>query len=997
MARRRRPRVFTIPAGTPFTDALARGILDRYGDDPLDLGRVLVLLPTRRACRSLRESILRTRDGQPLLLPDIRPVADVDEEEISLFGIGLQHGTAERAAGVPPAIPAMRRQLLLSRLILEMDAQRHAGDAGGMDSAQAVALASELASLLDQMQTERLSFSALNQVVPDQLAAHWQQTLEFLKILTDHWPKVLEAEGSIDLADRRNRLLELQAHVWEEFPPEHPIIAAGSTGTIPATADLLKVVASLRHGLVVLPGLDQRMDEESWKAIDETHHQFGLRRLLIHLGISRFDIPTWGETDAEEYSEGRAGFLSEAMRPAATTHVWRDSSDFEISALSDVNRIDCPGPDEEARVIALVMREVLETPGRTAALATPDRALARRVAAEVRRWGIEIDDSAGHPLGETPPGAFFRLVAQMVCERLAPIPLLAALKHPLAAGGMAREKFRRTVRALELAVLRGPRPARDIKGLVTALELSAADDGLVSFVNDLGLHLSSLLKASRQKSVPIVELLRNHVAACEALAADENGDGAARMWADDAGAELASFVDELHQAAAGTAPISGTEYAALLTRLLGGRVVRPHWGLHPRLNIWGLLEARLQHADVMILGGLNEGTWPPEANSDPWLSRPMREAVGLPTPERRIGLTAHDFVQAATARTLFLTRSEKVEGTPTVPSRWLLRIDTLLTKFNQDLTPEHPWLTWQEILDQPESTPRPVAPPEPRPPVAARPRRLAVTDIETWVRDPYALFARRILRLRPLDPIDADPGVMERGIFIHHALEEFIAAHGVTLPQDAVDRLIALGERTFGAALAQPAVWSFWWPRFQRIAEWFVGEMRSLIEGRGTVPSAVEVRGEIGFEAPQGTFTLVAKADRIDARADGSLAIVDYKTGATPSLKDIALGLSPQLPLEAWIARSGGFSGVDPTVISELAYWRLSGGATPGQIRQIQKDVEALIDCARVGLQRLVETFDDPATPYRARPRPRHAKRYGDYDHLARVAEWSAASDGGSW
>ena len=997
MTERRRPGVCTIPAGIQFTDALAAGILKNYGDDPFDLGRILILLPTRRACRTLREAFLRARDGQPLLLPDIRPVADVDEEEVSLYGVGLQHGVAERAVGIPPAIPTMRRQLLLSRLILQMDAQRHVGDAKGMEPSQAVALATELAHLLDQMQTERLSFSMLERVVPDQLAAHWQQTLDFLKILTEHWPNVLAAEGCIDPADRRNRLLELQAEVWEEFPPEYPVIAAGSTGTIPATADLLKVVASLPQGIVVLPGLDQAMDEESWRAIDETHYQFGLRRLLLHLQVSRVAVPVWESSVAEQGSEQHADFISEAMRPAETIHAWRNSDELPLTTLAGVSRVDCPGPEEEARVVALVMREVLETPGRTAALVTPDRALARRVAAEVRRWDVEIDDSAGQPLGETPAGTFFRLVAQMAAERLAPVTLLATLKHPFAAGGMTGDAFRRTVRGLELAVLRGPRPARGIEGLATAIKVAGADNGLGSFVAGLESQLSSFLNISHQKAVPLVELLRHHVAACEALAADENADGAAKMWRDDAGAELADFIDELHRAASGMTPMSGTEYAALLTRLLGGRAVRPRWGLHPRLHIWGLLEARLQHADVMILGGLNEGTWPPESNSDPWLSRPMREAVGLPTPERRIGLTAHDFVQAISAPTVLLTRSEKVEGTPTVPSRWLLRIDTLLAKFDKRLTSQQPWLTWQEFLDRPDSAPRPVAAPEPRPPVAARPRRLGVTDIETWVRDPYALFARRILQLRPLDPIDADPGAMERGIFIHRALEEFVAAHGRELPVDAVEQLVVLGARAFGTALAQPAVWSFWWPRFERIAEWFIGEMHALIDGSGTVPAAVEVRGNVTFQASQKPFELVAKADRIDQRADGSLVIVDYKTGGTPTQKDIELGLSPQLSLEAWIAQSGGFADVDPGVVSELAYWRLSGAASPGQIVSVRSDVNVLIEHARAGLQHLVEVFDDPATPYRAIPRPRHATRYGDYDHLARVAEWSAGSDRDIW
>ena len=990
----RPPRVFTIPVGAPFIDALARGILKNRGGDPLELARVLVLLPTRRACRALHDAFLRATGGQPLLLPAIRPIADVDEEEMSARGIGPGHGISERSLGIPPAIPALRRQLLLARLILELDAQRRPRASDGMDHAQAAALASELASLLDQMQTERLPFSVLEGVVPDQLAAHWRQTLDFLKILTEHWPRLLRAEGCVDPADRRNRLLETQADVWRNAPPEHPIVAAGSTGTIPATADLLKVVAALPDGTVILPGLDLAMDEETWRAVDETHHQYGLRRLLNHLGVPRFDVPVWEEAGGEDRPDGRARFLSEAMRPAETTHAWRSGGHFAPSVAAGLERIDCPGPEEEARVIALVMREALETPGRTAALVTPDRALARRVAAEVRRWGVEVDDSAGRPLGETPPGAFFRLVARMAAERLAPVPLLAALKHPLAAGGMARIRFLGAVRELERVVLRGPRPARDLEGLTAAVETAGANDTLLSFVAGLGARLSTFLDASRERSVPLVELLERHVAACEALAADERGAGAERMWNGDAGAELAGFVDEFRRAAEGVAPLSGAEYAALLTRLLGGRVVRPRWGLHPRLNIWGLLEARLQRADVMILGGLNEGVWPPEPGSDPWLSRPMREAVGLPAPERRIGLTAHDFVQAAAAPVAFLTRSEKVEGTPTVPSRWLLRIDALLERLGGKLESRHPWLRWQESLDRPEPGAGPVAPPEPKPPLSARPRRLSVTDVETWVRDPYALFAKRILKLRPLDPIDADPGAMERGVFIHRALEAFLSEYGPELPENAVERLVSLGEDAFGAALSRPAVWSFWWPRFRRIADWFVGEMRDLADQGGVARTAVEIRGEIGFEVSGAPFTLAAKADRIDVRSDGSLAIIDYKTGGIPSRKEVASGLSPQLPLEAWMAQAGGFQGVEAASVSELAYWRLSGGSPPGEVVPVREDVAELTERARDGLRRLVETFDDPAIPYRARPRPRRALRYGDYDHLARVAEWSALPGG---
>jgi ATP-dependent helicase/nuclease subunit B len=425
---------------------------------------------------------------------------------------------------------------------------------------------------------------------------------------------------------------------------------------------------------------------------------------------------------------------------------------------------------------------------------------------------------------------------------------------------------------------------------------------------------------------------------------------------------------------------------------MSGVVVRPRYGGHPRLAIWGPLEARLQHADLLILGGLNEGTWPPEPAVDPWLSRPMRRDFGLPPPERRIGLAAHDFAQALGAPEVVLTRSLRVEGTPMVPSRWLQRLDGLLDSvgLGDALQRVALPLAWQAMLDRPDAI-RPASPPAPRPPVHARPRRLSATQVETWMRDPYAIYARHVLRLRRLDPLDADPGAADRGNFIHRALEEFVAAHPGALPADALDRLLDCGREAFGPALDRPSVWAFWWPRFERIARWFIERER---ERRGALAASfTERRGELQLPGPAGAFLLTATADRIDAFGDGGLAIIDYKTGQLPKASDVQLGFSPQLPLEAAIAASGGFSGVPDGAVAELAYWRLSGGNPPGEITAIRADAAALAAEAKAGLERLIAAFDDRGTAYESRPRADSAPRFSDYDHLARVREWSAIGD----
>lgn len=980
--------VFTVAPGLSFVDALAEGILQRAGGDPLRLARHLVLLPTRRACRSLREAFLRLGGGRPLLLPRMRPLGELDEDELLL----LDETAAEDGLDLPPAVPPLRRQLLLARLIVAM-----AGGRGGQapSPAQAAQLAAELGRLLDQVQTEGLDFANLAGLVPAEYAQHWQITLDFLKLLTEHWPAILAQDGLMDAAERRRRLLLAEAERWRANPPEFPVIAAGSTGSMPATAALLAVVARLPQGVVVLPGLDRDMDDAAWEAVDAGHPQAALKALIERIGVDRRDVRLWQRTAAPR--PGRARLASELMRPAATTEAWRDLEGIGGEALDGVTLLDCPGPREEAGAIALMLRQALEVPERVAALITPDRALARRVAAEMRRWGVEVDDSGGRPLALTPPGMFLRLVADMADQGFAPHPALAALKHPLAAGGMPAGAFRRNVRRLEVAVLRGPRPAPGFAGMRAAAPQRAADNGQ-SWDEAMDRWLAGLERLAApfagllvQEQAPLAELLRAHVAFAEALAGDDRLPGAARLWAGDAGEAAARFVADLADAAAALPTVSGTTYAALFETLLATAVVRPRWGGHPRVHILGQLEARLQHADLVILGGLNEGTWPPQAGADPWMSRPMRAAFGLPLPERRIGLAAHDFAQAFCAPEVVLTRATRVDGTPTVPSRWLLRLAAVLEAAGQAMPPPPPWADWFARLDRPERL-QPGAVPEPRPPVAARPRRLSATEIETWMRDPYGIYARRILDLKALDPIDADPGAADYGSVVHGALEDFLRAHPGPLPADAEARLLECGRLRFAPLMALPAVHAFWLPRFERIARWFVG---IEAERRDAVARTVcEARGSIDIAGPAGPFTLTARADRIDMLADGSLVLIDYKTGAPPSAKEVAAGYAPQLPLEAAIALAGGFPEVPGTAVSALEYWRLKGGETGGEIRAAGADAGGLAATALEGVRGLVEVFDLPETPYRARPHPDYAPRFSDYLHLARVKEWAALGEG---
>jgi ATP-dependent helicase/nuclease subunit B len=977
--------IYTIAADRPFLATLARGLVDLAGDDPLALSRMTVLLPTRRAVRALRDAFLRLTGegggpGRPLLLPRMRPLGDLDGDE-PVAGDGADAASL----AVPPAIPDLRRRLLLTRLVLKWSERE---EARPLLPGQAAALADALAGLLDTVATEGADFARLKELAPADLAEHWQTVLRFLEILPTHWPAILAAEGMLDPAERRNRLIARQAVLWRRAPPQDPVIAAGLTGGIPALVELLGVIAGLPHGAVILAGLDRSCGPQEWPAVaaDPAHPQHLLASLLAALEASPEEVRDWPAHPAlPGPRRRRLDLIARALRPAELTHGWRTLAPVPRASFAGVTRYDCASPHDEALAAALLLRRKLETPGATAALVTPDRELARRVAVELRRWGIDIDDSAGVPLNRTPPGAFLRLVLDMAEGRLAPVPLLAALKHPLAAGGLAPEVFRERARRLEECI-RGPRPAPGFAGLRAALKPDRHE--LFGFVERLDACLDPLLQLLETDSVTVAELAAAHIAAAERLAASDVETGAARLWREAAGEAAARFCHDLIDAARDFPALPGRHYPALFEALSAGAVVRPAHGRHPRLAIWGLVEARLQHADLVVLGGLNEGTWPGVAAYDPWMSRQMREEFRVAVPERVIGIAAHDFALAMGAPEVALTRAARREGVPTLPSRWLLRLDAVLQAVGLDgvLQPDPEIDAAAQFCDQPRQR-RPSPPAAPRPPLAARPRRLPVTEIETWVRDPYAVYARHILQLRALPELDADPNRADLGIAIHEALGEYIRRFPAALPPHAEAELRRIGEAAFGPLLSRPGVWAFWWPRFERIVDWFAAEEArrrpELAESRG------ELDGALTIAAPGGDFTITARADRVDRLAAGGLAVIDYKTGAVPDPHEVDNAVAVQLPLEGAIARAGGFGLAG--AVTALEFWRLSGGEPAGRrIPAGDGDPAAVIDRVLAAVRALIARFDDPATPYLPVPRPQYAPRYSDYRQLERLDESEA-------
>ncbi|TNE59487.1 MAG: double-strand break repair protein AddB [Alphaproteobacteria bacterium] len=998
------PGIYTIPSGADFARDLAAGIYESFAksEDPSALVKVTVLVPTRRAVAALQEAFERIAPGTALMMPVIRPIGDVDEEALVFEGgIAGPHPPFE-SGELPPAISGLKRQIMLAKLIrawsskLEDSAAPHT-----MSEAQALAYAGDLGAFLDAVDREEVSLDKLEDLVPENLAVHWQRVLTFLKILTESWPQILQEEAAMNPAARRSALIRGLAEAWGEAAPSGPVFIAGSTGSIPATGALMKRVMDLPQGFVVLPGLDPSLDENAWGQLGESHPQFGLKQLLGTLVTGREEVALWPWSGQDQALETRQRFLSEAMRPAETTELWQNShlkqrSDDEIArAFEGFRLVVARDPAEEARTLALIMRETLEEPNKTVALVTPDREIARRVAAELGRWQIVVNDSAGTPLAHTLHGSLSEAIWQTLDMAFSPTALMALLKHPLVALGRSRPRLRAEAAALELLCLRGPRPAPGLQALCDLVEIQKEGTRKTQsrkLVSDLNLIFTPLLQALAAEPLNWQQVMTAFVGVAEALAATDETPGASRLWLGDAGEAMHAFMLELLEEGQAIEGASVGDLPAIFRELLRGRVVRPRYGQHPRCFIWGPLEARLQTADVILLAGLNEKTWPQEVRPDPWLSRPMATALGLPTPERRIGQSAHDFMQLACSREVFLTRSESEGGAPTVASRWIMRLINMCEGLGwKDLLSgaDH-FVAWARQLDQPKDY-LPCKEPLPTPPLHARPRRASVTQVERWIRDPYGFYANHILQLTPLDPMETDGDARDRGTIIHTVLERFLRAYGTDLPDDAAERLKKMGEEVFDEAQASPEIRLFWEPRFKAIADWFVERERARQNVKDHV---LEAKGELTFDAPGGPFTLTARADRIDLLGGGGIGIYDYKTGQLPTVKQVSSGLAPQLTLEAWIALAGGFKDLSADTLEELAFIGLTGGNPAGKVQLIEKDRDQAIEEAEAGLKARVALFDNEATPYPSRVHVIYESRGEPFDHLARVKEWSVIGDG---
>jgi double-strand break repair protein AddB len=963
--------LYAVAPGVDFPAALVAGLRARFaGHPPESLARTTVYVNTRRMARRI-ETLFA--DGPPVLLPRLRLVTDI--------------GRAG-AAGLPPAVPTLRRRLELARLVEALI--RAEPDMAPHDAA--FDLATSLAALMDEMQGEGVGLDAIDALDVDDMSGHWARSRKFLSLVG----KFLAAdpEAPTDPEARQRMMVERLIDGWADTPPADPVIVAGSTGSRGTTARLMAAVADLPRGAVVLPGVDRDMPTAIWAGLtkplpQEDHPQYRFAALAGDLGTDPTTIPDWVE--AAPPSPARNALVSLALRPAPVTDGWRrDGPGLGClrSATADVALIEAPDPRMEALAIALRLRAALAD-GQRAALITPDRILTRRVAAQLDRWGIVPDDSAGEPLRQTAAGRLIRHVAALMGQRLTAEALVTLLKHPLVHTGDMRNQHLLWVRELELSLRRHgplfPDPAslNDWAGRHRARRPNAPDPH--AWAEWVAAFCTGLDDASARPLADRVALLIDRVSG---LAMGSDGCHATmRVWTDADGRKARRALDQLLAESDHAADMAPPAFRAVLDSVLGEEhrdAVVPD----ERVMIWGTLEARVQGADLVILGALNDGTWPELPAPDPWLNRTMRARAGLLMPERRIGLSAHDFQQAIAARQVVLSRARRDADAQTVPSRWLNRLVNLMAGLPEQDGPGAlaamrergaEWVRMAEAMDRPATRQPPAPRPSPRPPVAHRPRELPVTDIERLIRDPYEIYAKRILCLRPLDPLHRDPDPRDRGSVLHEVMERFVPEFAGLPPSDRVARLVAIAGDVLERDVPWPVARRLWQGRLAQLAETFMaGETARHAQAR---PVGYEQKGALVLHDIG--FTLTGRADRVDATAGGDLVIYDYKTGNPPS-RSQQERFSVQLLLLAMIAEAEGFTDIPPAPVCRAAFLGLG---TTLKVEEAPLDTLPPAE-TRARLVRLIRHYDDPARGYTAQKAVQFMDTDGDYDHLARAGEW---------
>ncbi len=964
-------KVYNIPPGSQFLENIAHGIFAKYGHNPLLMSDIRIFLPNHRSCQKLRSYFSNQASDKAIILPKIHTIGDIGEEN---FILKSQNNLTT------PIQSFSKQYVMLANIIITWHKER--GEK--IHYNQAINLAIELSKFASEVERQQISWQTLQQITPEDLAEHRQEIIDFMEIIFSLWPKELQKHKLADINTYKNDAILNLSQYWQENPIQTPVFIAGSTGSIKATASLIKTIASLPHGYVILPGLDKNVDANYWHNIQETHPQYNLKKLIEYINIQRDDIKIWPYINRVI---NRDVITAEITRPANTNINWHNiqipQNEYDNIFILNTNNIP-----EEANTIAIILRETIEQPNHTAVLITNNKVLARYVENILKKWDIIVDNSHGNNLSSSSVCIFLRLIISLAENPSSLTSFLACVKHPFSCFGENKITITNILNNIEIKYLRGVKIIHDLSDILNLITNDTISLNLSEKIVNI---LTSFTKLFKEKNVSFKHLLQEHIKLAEAMASTNTASGNTILWQNESGKQSLEFIKELMESADEIGVITPKQYLNIFDTLISGKIYHEKKNNTSRIIILSPIEARMLSFDTVILGDLNDGSWPQIPDTGPWMNRIMRKNFHLPSPDVQIGQSAHDFIQHLNSKRVIITRSKKSGKSNTKPSRWLQRMETVYRAANisEERSNNIPYLYWARQLNSPTLITS-IPPARPNPPLATRPHEISISMVEELIRNPYAFYAKQILKLKKLEELEAQAGPKEFGILIHNIIQQFTLNYKLIDKANYASFLEDTFKNFIKSSNIQKAIENAWWPKFKIYAN-ILAEKASTWQGVEIYP---EINGKMQTKLANGNIiTLKCRADRIEI-AQEKIRIIDYKTSSEyPNIEEQALtGMLPQMPLQGLIAKSGGFCGIDG-MAEALIYWFI-GTDRNGNLLISERNVfntisleEGLAICEESYIK-LLNTFFANQNAFLSAPNPKMSPKYNDYEHLARNKEF---------
>ncbi len=932
--------IFNIPTNYHFFESFFDFLHSNFAGK---ISQLKILLPSQRSCRELRRIFIeKTSDNQAVIMPQIKAISDLSFEDLFEFlpNPAIEQTIQEIVAA--QKISGVEHLFFLSQEILK---QSLFGE--NIDAAQLLMIATHLKNTFDEIEREEVEFSKFTEIDDSDLSKHRQMTVEFLQKFHFGFRNSLIKQDVFFDSSWQNFIISKIIEILQNYGCKNHWIIAGSTGSVMAGRKLIKAIAQCENGFVVLHGAD--LSQNNYSA--ENHPQYHLNNLINFLGIEKSAVKNLANSRYLISSQTRLEMMQTVMLPSKNTDQWQKSQvnfDDKISLVEAKNEI------EEAQIIAVILAKNYAE-NKKCAVVINDNKIAKLLRIELKKRGMIFNDTRNFGVFDANLVKFILLILDLIENDFTSSSLLAVWQNQL----FNHENKAEIIAEFEIKILRQDRKNFGLDGIKSKLR-DIDNIELEEFFADFCAKISPILQLQKNDNIA------NCAQAILQAVVNLSQKTLQEIFAEEeAQQELFEFFTKI--AKQKNFIVRSDNLLSIFQILFGQVSFFEKSDASALIQILSTIEARLLNFDLMIVASLNEGKFP-EITSESWLGRKIRKDLGIEKTLKKIGQNAYDFCNYLANKEVVLTRSLTYGGSPSSPSLFLLKLQTLAKKSQFTFNDQAELRCLLNNFDDVEVTK--ISRPQPKIDWQLRPKKLAITDIAKLISDPYSIYAKRVLRLRELQKIDYEPSYSEFGSFVHKALEEFVKN-----PQN-LEIALQNSHIIFQQYFLNEEAQLIWWPKFQNIFHSFFDQERAIKASS----NLTEVEVKIIIEE----ILLNGKIDRV-AISDNKAQIYDYKTGQVATTKDVICGKEPQLTIAALMLIESGFN----YEISALNYWKLSfaGGEKIVKISQDCEEIKIMAAAAKAGIAKIFQYFSDPRNSYTSAPDLDNYKE-NEYSHLARVKEW---------